>query len=90
MHLQCCPILYSVACYFYSLILSAHSLLRSAMLDIVSDLLCSMPDEKLSSEHSLSLGLLLASFTCGTDEAAIAVGEGKKRDTNVNILAVLT
>ncbi len=44
-----------------------------------------MPDEKLSGEHSLSLGLLLASFTCGTDEAAMAVAEGKNRDDSKHV-----
>ncbi len=50
-----------------------------------SDLLCSMPDEKLSIEHSLSLGLLLASFSCGTDEAAMAVAEGNNRNDSIRV-----
>ncbi len=59
--------------------------LRSTLLDMSSDLLCSMPDEKLSIEHSLSLGLLLASFSCGTDEAAMAVAEGNNRNDSIRV-----
>ncbi len=60
------------------------------MLDIVSDLLCSIPDEKLSGEHSLSMGLLLASFTCGTDKAVMAVAEGKKQNDSERVESVET
>ncbi len=87
-HLNAPTVLAALICCACSLILSVDSLLRSAVLDIVSDLLCSIPDEKFSSEHSLSMGLLLASFTCGTDEAVMAVAEGKKQDDSERVGSV--